>query len=79
MDQVVDTFINYYVAIYKGFVMEDKVARLRLDPHKIIEYGDSFVTAALVGLCEESFNNPSLKIRKNALNLLNELVKWGDI
>lgn len=53
--------------------------RARLDPHKIIEFGDSFVTAALVSLCEETFKQPSLKHKKNALFLLNDLIKWGDI
>ena len=30
-------------------------------------------------VCEEEFSSPSLKHKKNALYLLNELIKWGDI
>jgi len=46
---------------------------------KILEYGDTDITAGVVRLCDDFLRESSLKFKKNALYLLNYLIKWGDI
>lgn len=74
-----ENYIDYFSAIFKKMMIEQKPPQSRLDPRKIVEFGDTYITANLVGLCEQFLKSNSLKNKKNALSMLNFLIKYGDI
>lgn len=53
IDANIDQYINFFQDIFKKFVEEDKMYKGRISPFKIIEFGDTYLTAAVVALCEE--------------------------
>lgn len=77
--QAVDRYVDFYTKIFKQYIAEEKMPSMRMNPFKIIESCDSYITAALIQMCEDEFQNPSLKTRKKVLQLLNQMIMWGDI
>lgn len=52
LENNIENYIDYFSAILKKMMIDEKLPQTRLDPRKIIEFGDTYITANLVGLCE---------------------------
>lgn len=52
LENTVENYIDYYSAVFKKMMAEQKPPQTRLDPKKMIEFGDTYITANLIGLCE---------------------------
>jgi hypothetical protein len=78
-EEGINHFSQFFVGVFKQFIQHDRPYAGRLDPQRLIENCDSFVTSSLINLCIEEFEHPTLPRKKKALLLLNELIKWGDI
>lgn len=71
--------MSYYQVVFKGILEESKPYQGRLNPYKLIEFGDSDVSAIILTLCDDAYRSKNLRLRKNVLSMLNVMIKWGDI
>jgi len=75
----IGTFSDFYVEKYRKFIQDDRPYTGNLDPKKLIENCDSFVTSTLISLCVQEFAHPSIKRKLNSIQLVDSMIKWGDI
>jgi hypothetical protein len=78
-EKKLDPYIDFYSEIFQQYLQKGKIYQGRLNPKKVLESGDVYVTTPIVELCVEAFKSKSVKQRLQAVNLLNDFIKWGDV
>lgn len=78
-DRSADPYIDFYTDIFKVYLQKGKVYQGRLNPKKVLESGDVYITTPVIEFCVEAFRSNFIRQRLLAVGLLNDFVRWGDI